>query len=49
MCHEQQLLVSDELSGLLRPGLRVILYCGPNGELLGIFIPELMIGQDWRQ
>ena len=45
---EEQLSVPAEMSGLLWPGRRVVIYRGPGGGLLGFFIPELRIGQDLR-
>jgi hypothetical protein len=45
---EQQLSAPEEMSELLRPGLRVILYHGPDDELLGWYLPEHEIGLDLR-
>lgn len=39
----------NEMSEFLRPGLRVVLYYAPNGELLGWFLPDYEVGQDLRQ
>jgi hypothetical protein len=46
---ERQLSVPEEMSELLRPGERVVLYDDPNGELLGWYLPEHDVGQDLRQ
>jgi hypothetical protein len=45
---EQQLSAPEELSEFLRPGLRVVLYHGPSGELLGWYLPEHEVGRDLR-
>lgn len=45
---ERQLSAPEEISELLRPGLRVVLYHGPNSELLGWYLPEHNVGLDLR-
>ena len=45
---EQQLSAPEEMSQLLRPGLRVVLYHSPNGDLLGWYLPEHGVGNDLR-
>jgi hypothetical protein len=45
---EEQLSAPEEMSELLRPGLRVVLYHDPNGELLGWYVPEHEVGYDLR-
>jgi hypothetical protein len=38
----------EEMSELFRPGLRVVLYHSPNGDLLGWYLPEHEVGNDLR-
>jgi hypothetical protein len=47
---EQQLPAPapEEMSEHLAPGVRVVLYHGPNGELLGWYLPDHEVGQDLR-
>jgi hypothetical protein len=45
---EQDVPVPEHLSGLIRPGLRLVLYHGPGAELLGWYLPDRGIGLDLR-
>jgi hypothetical protein len=45
---EQELSAPEEMFDLLRPGLRVVLYHGPGGELHGWYLPEHKVGLDLR-
>ena len=45
---ERDLPVPEHLSGLIRPGLRLVLYHGPGAELLGWYLPDRGIGFDLR-
>jgi hypothetical protein len=45
---EQELSAPEQMFELLRPGLQVILYQGPDGGLLGWYLPEHEIGLDLR-
>jgi hypothetical protein len=46
---ERQVSAPEEMSELLRPGLRVVLYYRPSGELLGWYLPEHNVGLDLRR
>jgi hypothetical protein len=43
-----QLPVPEELTPFLRPEMRVLLYHGPRGELLGWCLPDRQVGVDLR-
>jgi hypothetical protein len=45
---ELELAVPEELSDLIRPGLRLVLYHGPGAALLGWYLPDRGIGIDLR-
>jgi hypothetical protein len=45
---KELLSVPAEMSELFRPGLRVVLYHSPNGDLLGWYLPEHEVGNDLR-
>lgn len=45
---ERQLPACENMSELVRPGQRVVLYYGPGGELLGWYLPEDEVGYDLR-
>jgi hypothetical protein len=45
---ETELRVPDHLCHLIRPGISLILYHDPGGELLGWYVPDRGIGLDLR-
>ena len=45
---EQQLPVPEELSAVLRPGMKVVLYHAARGELLGWCLTDERLGVDLR-